>query len=314
MTFDKFQKLRIIRIIKYFLFITSYLFKTKILRKEIPFIGGLVINEKCNLSCKQCTVSNREDIPDLLYDEAIIGLEKFYEMGIRAVFIEGGEPFLWRDKNFYLDDVIEAAKRIGFHLVSIYTNGTIPIKSLADNVFVSLDGVKETNNELRGNGRNVYDLVIKNIENSNHPNIIINFTINSKNENEIEDFCEQIFKVKNVRGIFFYFHTPYYGFDNLFLNLEKRRNIINKILRLKKKGYRILNSKSCLKSVYNDSWKRPSKTCYVYANNKLYRCCRAIGNDDSCKNCGYLGYPEIIHILKLKPSAIISAFNYLPKK
>jgi len=49
-----------------------------------------------------------------------------------------------------------------------------------------------------------------------------------------------------------------------------------------------------------------------YADSKLYECCRAFGNKDACENCGYLGYPEIIYILKLKPSAIISALNYLP--
>ena len=36
--------------------------------------------------------------------------------------------------------------------------------------------------------------------------------------------------------------------------------------------------------------------------------------DEVCKECGYLGYPEIINISKLKPSAIWSALNYLPVK
>ena len=81
----------------------------------------------------------------------------------------------------------------------------------------------------------------------------------------------------------------------------------------KRKGYKIFNSSACLKGVYKDNWVRPSKICYVYADNKLYQCCRAFGNDNACKNCGYLGYPEIIYILKLKPSAIISALKYLPR-
>jgi hypothetical protein len=95
--------------------------------------------------------------------------------------------------------------------------------------------------------------------------------------------------------------TPYYGKDKLFLNLEEKRAIIKRIFNLKKKRHKILNSNACLKGVYKDNWKRPSKICYVYADNKLYQCCRAFGNDDICKNCGYLGYPEIIYILKLRP-------------
>jgi MoaA/NifB/PqqE/SkfB family radical SAM enzyme len=283
------------------------------LRQEIPFIGGLVINEKCNLHCKQCDVNNRA-IPDLSYEDIKKGLQIFYDMGIRSVFIEGGEPSLWRDGNYKLDDVVKLARKIGFHLISIYTNGTFPINFSTDSVFVGIDGLKETTNDLRGNGINIYDSVIKNIQESKHPNIIINYTINSRNEAEIESFCDEMNKIKQVKGIFFYFHTPYYGFDKLFLNMEQKRKIIKRILNLKRKGYKIFNSYACLKGVFKDNWIRPSKICYVYADNKLYQCCRALGNDDACKNCGYLGYPEIIYILKLKPSAIMSALNYLPRK
>lgn len=295
--------------IDYLLYGGSYLFRTKILKQEIPFIGGLVINEKCNLSCKQCKVANR-DIPDLTYEDANKGLKIFYNMGIRTVFIEGGEPFLWSDRDYRLEDIIQAARKIGFKVVSVYTNGTLPINTSADTIFVSLDGLRETNNSLRGN---VYDRVIHNIEDSKHPNIIINFTINSANKEELEAFCDEIQKIDNVKGIFFYFHTPYYGMDNLFIPIEEKRIIIKRVLELKKRKHRIFNSTACLKSASKDTWKRPSKLCYVYANNELYQCCRAVGNKQVCENCGYLGYTEIIHILQLQPTAILESLNYLPK-
>lgn len=296
--------------IKYSLYLLNYLIQTKLFHKEIPFIGGLVINEKCNLRCKQCDVANR-DIPDLSHKDVRRGLQIFYDKGIRSVFIEGGEPFLWRDGDYRLEDIVELARKIGFHLVSVYTNGTLPIRVSTDSVFVSLDGLRETDNELRNNS---FDKVIKNIKASKHPNIIINFTINRANQSEIEEFCDVMRRIDQIRGIFFYFHTPYYGYDKLFLNLEEKRAIINRIIALKRRGYRIFNSSACLKGIYEDNWVRPSKLCYVYADNKLYQCCRAIGNSDACRNCGYLGYPEIIYILKLRPTAIIAALNYLPRK
>ena len=296
--------------IKYSLYLMNYLIQTKMFHREIPFIGGLVINEKCNLRCKQCDVANR-DIPDLSYEDVRRGLQIFYDKGIRSVFIEGGEPFLWRDGSYCLDDVVKLAREIGFYLVSVYTNGTLPIKVSTDSIFVSLDGLRETDNDLRSNS---FDRVIENIKASNHDNIIINFTINRANQSEIEEFCDVMKRIKKVRGIFFYFHTPYYGYDELFLSLEEKRPIIKRIIALKRRGYRIFNSFACLKGIYEDYWLRPSKLCYVYADNKLYQCCRAIGNSDACRNCGYLGYPEIIYILKMRPSAIISAMNYLPRK
>jgi len=296
--------------IKYSLYLMNYLIQTKMFHKEIPFIGGLVINERCNLRCRQCDVANR-NIPDLSYEDVRRGLQTFYDKGIRSVFIEGGEPFLWRDGNHRMEDIVKLARKIGFHLVSVYTNGTLPIEVSTDSVFVSLDGLRETDNTLRSNS---FDRVIENIKASKHPNIIINFTINRANQAEIEEFCDEMKGIEQIRGIFFYFHTPYYGYDDLFLNLEEKRAIINRILALKRKGYRIFNSSACLKGVYADNWVRPSKLCYVYADNKLYQCCRAIGNSDACRNCGYLGYPEIIYILKLRPTAILSALNYLPRK
>ena len=298
--------------IQYCNYAFGYLFRTKILRQRIPFIGGLVINEKCNLRCKHCDVANK-NIPDLSYEDIKKGLQIFYDKGIRSVFIEGGEPFLWRDGKMRLEEIIQLTRNLGFHLVSVYTNGTFPIVVSADSVFVSIDGLKKTTNELRGRGKNIYDVIVKNIKQSTHPNIIINFTINARNKNDLEIFCEEMSKIKQIKGIFFYFHTPYFGIDELFIGFDEKRIIIELIFSLKKKGYKIFNSNACLRSVARNNWTRPSELCYVYANNKLFECCRANGNEEACHNCGYLGYPEIIHILDLKPTAILSALNYLPK-
>lgn len=286
----------------------TYWTKTKLFRQKIPFIGGLVLNESCNLACRHCRVANRKIIEDHTFEEAVNGLETFYQMGIRSVFIEGGEPFLWKDRTATLETVIETARQIGFRTVSVYTNGTLPLETSADTVFVSIDGLKENNDALRGP---VYDRVMENISQSKHPNIIINYTINSQNSCDIEEFCITIDRNPKIKGVFFYFHTPYYGTDELFIPLQGKKEIIGKILDLQKKGFRIFNSKSCLKSVAADSWERPSDICYVYADRKLYQCCRAFGNEDVCRNCGYLGYPEILHIMKLCPDSIIKALGYI---
>jgi len=208
-----------IKKIEYLIYGINYLIQTKIFRREIPFIGELVINEKCNLKCKHCKVSNRK-IPDLSYKNIERGLRIFYDKGIKSVFIEGGEPFLWKEDSRNLDDVIKLAKDIGFKVVSIYTNGTFPIRTSADTVFVSLDGLKETNDKLRGK---IYDKVMNNIKESSHPSIMINYTINQKNHRDIEKFCEEIKGIRKIKGIFFNFHTPYYGKDELFLNLEEKK-------------------------------------------------------------------------------------------
>lgn len=287
-----------------------YWFRTVVLRRSIPFIGGLVLNESCNLNCSQCRVANRE-ISDHSFDEAVDGLRQFYDVGIRSVFIEGGEPFFWKDGEKRIEDIITAARAMGFRVVSIYTNGTFPIVTSADTVFVSLDGLRETNDSLRGRG---FDRIMANIDLSSHPNMIINFTINSLNRDEIGAFSEEIERHPNIRGVFFNFHTPYYGFDELFLDLPAKRTLISEILKLKKAGRKIVNSTACLKAAFRDDWKRPSGMWLVYADRKMYTCCRALGNDDACRNCGYLACPEVLSILKLRPSAIMSALQYVPMR
>ena len=207
---------------EYLLYGVGYVIKTKLLRQQIPFIGGLVINETCNLHCLHCQVANR-DIPDLSYHDVRQGLQILYSMGIRSVFIEGGEPFLWKDGDYRLGDVVRLARAIGFKVVSIYTNGTLPINVTADTVFVSLDGLQATNDHLRGH---IYERVIHNIQQSSCPNICINYTINRHNQQEIEAFCAEMQTISEINGIFFYFHTPYYGKDDLFLTLDERRGII----------------------------------------------------------------------------------------
>lgn len=299
-----------IKTLKYLWYGVSYAIKRNIFRQKIPFIAGLVVGESCNLNCKHCSVSSRDCKNDLSIAEIKSGLQILYDKGIRLLAITGGEPFIWYDKKNNLETIIQVSREIGFLIISVYTNGTLPLNTSADDVFVSIDGSKETSNKLRGN---IYDLVIKNIQESKHPSIIVNCTINNKNKDEIESLCQFITGIENIKGIFFYFHTPYYGKDELFIPFEERKKIILKIIELKKK-YRILNSSATLRDVYNDTWERPSDLCLVFANKQIYKCCRSIGKDEACKECGYFGYPEIMNIAKMKPSAIWSALNYLPKK
>lgn len=297
-----------IKIIKYLSYGAKFVIDKRLLSKERAFIAGLVLGESCNLDCNHCHVCNDHDKNDLSFQMVEKGLKELYNEGIKLLAITGGEPFYWQDQDKTLEDVITLARKIGFLIISVYTNGTFQLKSSADDLFVSIDGLKENSQKLRGP---VYDKVISNINASKHKNIIVNCTINSQNEDEIEELCEYISTLKNVKGIFFYFHTPYYGKDDLFIPFKERQKIILRILKLKKK-YRILNSKATLLDVYYNRWERPSSICQVYSKDKIFTCCRSVENKEACQECGYLGYPEVINITKLKPSALLSALNYIP--
>jgi len=284
-----------------------YLVLAKLMRRAVPLVGGIVINDSCNLHCLQCGVANR-GIPDLTFEEVRTGLLKLHDMSLRVLYVEGGEPFLWHDGDRNLEDIVALARELGFTAVIVYTNGTFPISTEADTLYVSLDGLKVTNDRLRGES---YDRVIGNINDSSHPNILINFTINGINMSEIEQFCEQMQKVAHVRGIFFYFVTPTGDNAELVLNPFERSRAAARLLALKRRGAPVRNSAAALRRVRDDTWRRPVSLCYLYADRIMYRCCRSIGNAAACDQCGYLGYAELDCIARLRFGAIREAFGAL---
>jgi len=290
---------------KHLMYGIKYVINHQIFKKNTPLICGLVVTNRCNLQCRHCRIADR-GVKDLSFEEAVSVLDSFYEEGGRTLYLEGGEPFIWRDRQYHLEDVVEYSHKLGFFTVIIYTNGTIPIKTSANTVFISVDGLQKTHDFLRGK---TFNKIMKNIQESQHPSLYVNYTINSYNKNEIKEFCEYINRINQIRGICFYFHTPYYGYDDLYIESNERNEILLKLLDYRKR-YKILNSRTGIKSVLNNDWKRPLDICYVYEKGEMYRCCRYPGDSELCQNCGYLSYAEIGQTLKLKPSAILNALKY----
>ena len=283
----------------------KYIINRQIFKKTTPLIAGLTVTNKCNLRCRHCRVADRE-AGDLSFEEAVTILDSFYEEGGRTVYLQGGEPFIWHDRQYHLEDIVGYARGKGFLATIIFTNGTMPINTSANTVFVSVDGLQKTHDYLRGK---TFDKIMENIHASQHPSLFINYTINNYNKDEIEDFCGHIDKISRIHGIFFYFHTPYYGYDDLYIEPDERNEILGGLLALKRK-YKILNSQAGLKSALNNDWERPLDICRVYEKSDVYQCCRYPGDPELCRNCGYLNYAEINQTLRLKPSAILNALKY----
>jgi MoaA/NifB/PqqE/SkfB family radical SAM enzyme len=227
--------------------------------------------------------------------------------GVIALAITGGEPFLWRDGDNTVEDVVSYARSIGFATVCIYTNGTLPLNSSADILFVGVDKFEQNSFTVP---ENPAILAIKNIEKSNHPYIALNATINNLNYEHIGQYLISAQAVKNIRAIFFYLHTPYYGKDDLTLTPENRTVVINDIIGFKKNKFPIINSFATLNGVLKNDWPRPSKHCVIYGEGRFWDCCRAESNIEACNNCGYLGYAELEYVARLNIGAILNALRY----
>jgi MoaA/NifB/PqqE/SkfB family radical SAM enzyme len=243
---------------------------------------------------------------DLSFGEVRAAIDSFHREGGRCLYLEGGEPFVWRDDPHTVEDVVDYAHALGFLTVVVYTNGTLPLRTSADTVFVSVDGLRSTHDALRGKS---FDRIMQNIQDSGHASLFINYTINRSNKDEIGEFCEHVHGNEQVRGTFFYFHTPYYGRDELCIEPDEKRRILRRLLDYKR-HYRILNSRAGLKSAWRNDWRRPLDICSIYEKGALHQCCRYPNDLQLCRECGYLSYAEIDQTLKLRPSAIRNALQY----
>lgn len=273
----------------WYLYFFTYYLKCRLSKRRIPLLAGFKITNRCNLSCMHCPFWKRNSSKMLTFNQVKKILSTLYKLGIRILILEGGEPFLWKDGNHTIHDVVEFAKSL-FFSVGITTNGTFPLTIKPHTIWVSIDGLNETHNQIRGN---CFNRVIENIQNSTHPNIYANITINRTNYREIPELVKYL--TGKIKGITIQFHYPYEKGGSLTLSFEERGEVIDNLITLKKAGYPIADSYLCLESLKDNSWDcqdwmlanvEPDGSinlgCYVKGRGKV-----------QCKMCGFAAHTEI---------------------
>ena len=217
-------------------------------------------------------------------------MQTLYDMGTRILFFCGGETFLWRDGDLTVRDLVIEAKRMGFMIVNVVTNGTQPIDlPEADLILLSLDGDRERHNAIRGN---TFDTIMENVKNATADNICFYMAINQINKDAVRDVCQIAKDTKNVRAVSFNFHTPYPDTRNLFLSKEEKQKIADTILQMMNKGYPIFNLKASLPYLVNNSFPTPCYQCLVIEDGKISVCGRCIDVPGLCEECGYFFVAE----------------------
>ncbi len=275
-----------------------HLARFALLRQEVPMAAALVVTDRCQLACRHCRVANvvGRDMT-LLEVEAALGRHR--AMGIRALALEGGEPFLWHDGPAGLDDVVRLARRMGFWRVHVFTNGLLPIRSSADRVWVSIDGLRRTYAGLRGDH---FDRVVANVRDARARRLGIVFTVNRLNRTDLGPVLE-LARSLPVDGVMAFLHTPYYGHDELALSATERSAVIDELLELRRTGLPVLNTPSALALLRSGDWPRPNRIWWVTDAAGDHPCCRA-ASPEVCEECGYAGCVELIAAQRLRPSAI----------
>ena len=186
-----------VKLVKQTMYGITYIINRQIFKKNTPLIAGLTVTNKCNLRCRHCRVTDRK-AGDLSFEEAITILDSFYKEGGRTVYLQGGEPFIWHDRKHNLEDIVKYAHEKGFLAAIIYTNGTMPIETSADTVFISLDGLQKTHDYIRGE---TFNKIMENIYESQHPSLcqalyFYHSTLPSISaaDNPLKNMCANVFQ------------------------------------------------------------------------------------------------------------------------
>lgn len=292
----------------HYLYFLKHNISSRIFGRKQPLLASFKITYRCTLKCRSCPFWKMEPI-SIAYDDAIKIMGSLYQKGVRLLIFEGGEPFVWREGEYQLDDLVTYAKS-KFFRVGITTNGTLPIETSADVVWISIDGLKEHHDKNRGE---CFDKIIANIKASSHSQILAHITINQLNHQEIPALVK--FLSGKVKGITVQFYYPFPNTDDLWLTEPKRITVLNRLIDLKKQGYPIFDSISTLNGLKKNSWKCHD---WLIANaepdGKMNIGCYLKNRAEiSCEKCGFAAHTEISKAYDWNFGAILSGqktFNF----
>ena len=282
-----------------------YVWRATVRHEVDPLFYGVALTDRCNLRCTGCRIP-AAGRPDLTWDALEALLRGAHRRGFRELYFSGGEPMLWRDGERTVDDAVRLARRLGYYHVHLYTNGTLGLESSADLVWVSVDGLPETYRLRRGEHFAEVEAAIRA---PGHPRAAVLYVIDRTTRDGVEPFLRWVRdSALPVTGVMFYFHTPYYGYDRLYLDAEERAPVIDRLLASARAGLPVLNSRAGLLALRSGRWTRRTPAAAVADVDGESVCCRA--PDWCCEDCGYAACTEIVEALRLRPSAVLAMGRY----
>jgi MoaA/NifB/PqqE/SkfB family radical SAM enzyme len=286
-------------------FYATFVWRFVVLARPDPLIYGIALTDRCNLACRGCHISNTGR-DDMTWDQIMSAMRSAWARGFRELYFSGGEPMLWRDADRTLTDIIAEARRIGFFHVHVYTNGLLGLESTADLIWVSMDGLPGIFERRRGDHFWQVEQIVRE---ASHPKVAIIYVIDRNTAGGIEPFLRWVHDTKfPVIGVMFYFHTPYYGRDELFLDAQERAPIIDRLLGCIHARLPVINSRAGLLALKSGDWPRRFPVASVIDVDGESVCCRA--SDMVCADCGYAACTELTEFQRLRPSALLGMLRY----
>ena len=195
--------------IKSNIFFIIYNIIKRIKFSKYPSVLQLPVTNKCNLNCVMCNVPNI----DTKNEFSVNGLENILDdkifSKIKAVGVNGGEPFILKNIEEYVRVILKLKKLKSIHIISngYFTNiiqEKIKIisemctsRNIKLNISISLDGVGKVHDSIRGNSNSFINAIrtINVLRNSNYcDSINVTCTVVKQNVeylSELQVFCDE---------------------------------------------------------------------------------------------------------------------------
>ena len=264
------------------------------------------INNECNLNCKHCRVSEKNDNEKLSLKEAKSLLAECWYNGITMLNLSGGEPFL-RDDIFEILDYAEK-----FEDIVITTNGTLLNKEKCKKLStykniklsISLDGLEETHDKFRrkkGAFKKVIDILP--VLNKNNIKYAIKYTLSKETAKDAIELLNLVAKMGanefNVRRVIVAGNAN----KDMVLSNDEYKNIIRELIRnCRKLNVKFRTGDPLLIPIFSEIWGIDIKNDDL---SKIYAGCQA-GDEiiyiDYKGNVGACSYiPKFADNIKDKP-------------
>lgn len=293
---------------KQLFYLAQWFIRARFFGRRAPMQSVLFISDRCNLSCKHCSVYNHANPISKTYEQIREELKYCYSIGSRFVDFEGGEPFLWRDGDKTVDDLCDLARELGFFSCTITTNAQRPFpNSHADSLWVSLDGIGEYHEAVRGAG--TFARLEENIATCGHKALSVAMSINKLNIDSVPQVLEYVRNSPYIKSISINFHTPFPGSEQLMLSQQQRERIIDTIIDYKRRGYPIMNTKAGLRRMKDLNFKKRCWiTNYVLTDGSRHPqpvCAEGGG----CEHCGFSMAGEMSALFNFCPETIFAGLK-----
>ncbi len=245
--------------------------------EKVPVLAGHKLLYTCNLRCHMCPFWRRPDETLLSLEEERKMMDSLAELGVSFMGFEGGEPFIRRD----LPEILRLSHD-RFH-TSVVTNGWMlkdrfrSVRDYLDHIFVSIDGIGEIHDRLRG-VEGSFSRAKKGIEaaSSSVP-VSLSSTITSEN-------CDQVARIVDFASemqvsVSFQVAYDYSTAEGMSPSFLKLKSAIVELLELKRSGKPIMESKEYFEAIINSwyngiKWKcRPWLTLNVDPQGRLVLPC-----------------------------------------